>query len=146
VTPAPTALKASHFGAHGSFELTRRYAFASLVGVLITAVVLAALYHSLSIRTIIELGERNNVTVATLALNTVIPALDEYLLAPPENAGNAAGNGSPKELFGLVRKSLRDTPVVRLKIHDRDGTVRYSTEQGEIGTSERMNPRWVRLF
>jgi hypothetical protein len=121
--------------------VTRHFAFASLVGVLITAIVLAALYHSLSIRTIIELGERNNVTVATLALNAVIPELDEYLLASAENAGDGAAGGSPKELFGLVLESLRDTPVVRLKIHDRGGNVRYSTEEREIGMSERTNPR-----
>ncbi len=124
-----------------SFALTRRYAFVSLVGVLITAVVLAILYHSRSIRTIIELGERNNVTVATLALNAVLPGLEDYLLADEDALGNRAQDHSPQELFGLVRQSLRDTPVDRLKIHDRDGIVRYSTEERDIGTSERENPR-----
>ncbi|MGB7552276.1 MAG: hypothetical protein WBM15_12050, partial [Chromatiaceae bacterium] len=93
----------------------------SLVGVLITAIVLAILYHSLSLRTIIELGERNNVTVATLALNAVLPELQDYLLAGEDALENRAHNRSPKELFSLVRQSLRDTPVDRLKIHDRDG-------------------------
>jgi hypothetical protein len=135
------ALKTSPLEANGSFALTRRYAFVSLVGVLFTAVVLAVLYHSLSIRTIIELGERNNVTVATLALNAVLPELDDYLLAGDGASGDRASNRPPKELFDLVRQSLRDTPVARLKIHDRDGTLRYSTEEREIGTSERVNPR-----
>lgn len=124
-----------------SFALTRRYAFVSLVGVLITAIVLAILYHSLSIRTIIELGERNNVTVATLALNAVLPELGDYLLVGEDAMGNRAHDHSPNALFGLVRQSLRDTPVDRLKIYDRDGIVRYSTEEREIGTSERLNPR-----
>ena len=100
-----------------SFALTRRYAFVSLVGVLITAIVLAILYHNLSVRTIIELGERNNVTVATLALNAVLPELEDYLLAGEDALENRAHNRSPKELFSLVRQSLRDTPVDRLKIH-----------------------------
>jgi hypothetical protein len=135
------AVKTSQLEPDGSFALTRRYAFVSLVGVLITAVVLAVLYHSLSIRTIVELGERNNVTVATLALNAVLPELEDYLLAGEDASGDRASNRSPKELFGLVRQALRDTPVERLKIHDRDGIVRYSTEEREIGTSERVNPR-----
>lgn len=124
-----------------SFALTRRYAFVSLVGVLITAVVLAILYHGLSIRTIIELGERNNVTVATLALNAVLPGLEDYLLGGEDAVESRAQDHSPQELFGLVRQSLRDTPVDRLKIHDRDGIVRYSAEEREIGTTERLNPR-----
>ncbi len=38
---------------------------------------------------------------------------------------------------------MRDTPIERVKIYDRDGIVVYSTRAHEIGTNDSANPRFL---
>jgi len=124
------------------FALTRRYALVSLAGVLVAAVALAALYRDLSIRTIVEFGERNNVTVATLALNAVFPELNASLLAGKSAQGGEVSPAVLAELLGLIKQALQSTPVEQLKIYDENGIVRYSSREQDIGSDDSGNTRF----
>ncbi len=74
---------------------SRRYALVSLVGVLVTAALLAVLHRELSIRIVSEFGERGNVSVATTAVNAVLPQLLGFLRTEVNGAIGEAPVGVP---------------------------------------------------
>jgi signal transduction histidine kinase len=127
---------------HEPFAFTRVYALVSLVAVLATAAALAILYRDLSIRTIVEFGEQSNVTVATTVLDSVLPKLAAYLAANESGSAVAPTHGMPPRLLGLIAASMRDTPIERIHIHNRNGIVLYSSQAHEIGSDESANPRF----
>ncbi len=122
---------------------SRRYAVISLVGVLAAAALLAVLHRQLSIRIVSEFGEQANVSVATTAVNAVLPQLVSFLRTEVDGAIGEDPVGVPPGLASLIEASVRDTPIERVKIYDRDGIVVYSTRAHEIGTNDSANPRFL---
>ena len=125
------------------FAFTRIYAFISLAAVLATAIALAILYRQLSIRTIADFGEQSNVTVARTLLNTVLPQLAGYVEAeePVTSAGSV--DAVPPRLLALITATLRNTPLERVKVYNKNGVVLYSTREHEIGADDSANPRFL---
>jgi signal transduction histidine kinase len=121
------------------FALSRLYAIASVLGVLVAGIALAVLFRELSIRAILDFGEQSNVTVANTALNAFCPELAEYLRLEESAGGDQTTKVIPPRLLDLVRESVRGTAIARIKIYDRRGTVLYSTREYEIGTDDRVN-------
>ena len=122
---------------------SRRYAVISLVGVLAAAVLLAVLHRQLSIRIVSDFGEQANVSVATTAVNAVLPELLTFLRTEVDGAIGADPVGVPPGLASLIEASVRDTPIERVKIYDGEGIVVYSTRAHEIGTNDSANPRFL---
>ena len=123
-------------------SFARRYAWISLVAILITAIAMAALYRELSMRTIVKFGEQGNITVARTMLNAMFPELAGYLHTNEAVNTSAAVANIPSGLLSLFRTSVRDTPIVRIKVYSRNGVVLYSTRENEIGTIDSANPRF----
>lgn len=119
--------------------LTRHYAVASLIVVLIAAVALAFLYRELSIRVLLRFGEQGNVAVARTTVHALGPELVRYLEAdnPPSPAPGFAP--LPPEVLDVISGAIRDTSVARVKIYNRDGIVAYSSRPHEIGSDNRGN-------
>ena len=124
------------------YAFARKYAFLSLVAVLATSVALVALYRELSIRTIVKYGEQSNVTVAETTLNAMLSELTGYLRNQESKTNIAAVDPIPPALLNLIRASLRDTPIERIKIYNSKGIVLYSTREYEIGTDDSANSRF----
>jgi signal transduction histidine kinase len=123
------------------FAFAHRYAAISLVAILITTT-LAFLYRELSIRSIVGFGEQANVTVAGIVLNALLPELVGYVQAKEPVDSVATIATVPIGLLSLVRASVRDTRIERIKVFSRNGLVLYSTAEHEIGTRESANPRF----
>jgi signal transduction histidine kinase len=122
------------------FALARRYASVSLAAILATAIALAVLYRELSVRTIVGFGEQSNVTVAETALNAIRPELTGYLRDRESATTIANIDTFPPGPLRLIRASVRDTPIERIKVYSRNGIVLYSTLEHEIGTDDSANP------
>jgi signal transduction histidine kinase len=125
--------------ANGHLALGRLYAIASVIGILVAAIALAVLYRELSIRVILEFGERSNVTVAKTVLNAFRPELAEYLLMEHTATTIGPTDAPTPRLSSLITESVRDTPIVRIKIYNHHGIVLYSTRKHEIGTDDSAN-------
>ena len=128
------------------FAFARQYAIVSLVAVLTTATAVAILYRELSIRTIVDFGQQYNIIVATTALNTVHPVLTQYLPTDSPMTAIADTDALPAGLLGLIRVSVRDTAVERIKIYNEKGIVLYSTLKREIGMDDSSNQRFQRAI
>jgi len=124
------------------FALARRYAWVSLVAILITAIALATLYRELSIRTILEFGEQSNVTVADTTWTAMLREMTGFLEAHGSVTATVTIETVPEELLSLIRTSVRNTPIERVKIYNRNGILLYSTREQEIGTNDSANPRF----
>ena len=61
------------------FKLLRFYSVASFLAVLATALLIGLFYREVAIQGLIKLAERNNLALARTALNSVRPALIDYL-------------------------------------------------------------------
>jgi signal transduction histidine kinase len=127
------------------FKLLRFYSIASLLAILATALLLGLFYREVAIRGIINLAERNNLTLARTALNSVRPALIEYLDSAAAFGGAAtAPPAPPPELITAIRNlMIDDNAVVRIKIYNRQGVVAFSTKPSQIGRDQRSNPGFM---
>ncbi|MBW8370308.1 MAG: hypothetical protein K0M66_04945 [Thiobacillus sp.] len=126
------------------FKLLRFYSIASLVAILATALLLGFFYRQVAIQGIIQLAERNNLTLARAALNSVRPALLEYLSSAAEvGTGDIGRPAPPPELAMAIRTLMHDSTVVRIKIYNQQGVVAYSTKTAQIGRDQRNNPGFI---
>jgi hypothetical protein len=122
--------------------LTRPYAVASLVGVLIAGIALSVLYRELSIRVILRFGEQGNVAVARTTVHALGPELVRYLGARSQPSPEHAADPLPPEVLAVISGTIRDTSVARVKIYDRVGIVAYSSRPYEIGRDDSDNLRF----
>ncbi len=122
--------------------LTRPYAVASLVGVLIAGIALSVLYRELSIRVILRFGEQGNVAVARTTVHALGPELVRYLEARSPPSPEREADPLPPEVLAVISGTIRDTSVARVKIHDRDGIVAYSSRPYEVGSDDSDNLRF----
>ena len=132
--------------ANGLLRLGRLYAIASVVGILLAAIALAVLYRELSMRVILTFGERGNIAVATTALNAFRSELAEYLQREHTATSVSTAEEVPAGLLRTIRQSVRDTPIVRIKIYNHHGIVLYSTREYEVGTDDSANPEFQRAL
>lgn len=122
------------------FKLLRYYSIASLLAVLVTAVLLGWLYRQVAISGIIQLAERTNMTLAYAAMNPIRATLFEFLEAATD-AGprNTTPPPLPPELMRSIGALMQDRTVVRVKIFNRHGVVVFSTKPSQIGDDQNPN-------
>lgn len=128
--------------AKASPTLTRSYAAASLIGVLIAAIALGILYRELSIRVLLRFGEQGNLAVARTTVHALGPELVHYLEASSPASPAHAFDPLPPEVLDVISGTIRDTSVARVKIYNRGGIVAYSSRPYEVGTDDSENLRF----
>lgn len=118
------------------FKLLRFYSIASFISIFITAALLTLFYRQITIQWNTRLAEKNNTALAQTVLNSVRPELLKYL-----DGANKGGwpQGFPAEMTSILEGVVRDTPVVRFKIYNRDGRVTFSSNASQVGMDQRTN-------
>lgn len=122
------------------FKLLRFYSLMSFIAVLGTALLIGLVYRQVAIQGLMQLAERNNLTLARTALNSVKPQLIAYLDAQGSTGLVKVGNAAPPpELAAAIRSLMQESAVLRIKIYNRHGTVVFSTKTSQIGADQRNN-------
>ncbi len=123
------------------FAQSRIFSLAGLLSLVVAAVFLSLLIRELAITAIVELGEQSNAVVAQTALNSVKPQLTGFLEQRLSvRADEVFDPTIPVELQTAIRKTMRDTAVVRIKIYNQQGVVVFSTRRSQIGSTSGDNP------
>lgn len=122
------------------FRILRYFSATSFVFVAIAALALALMYRFIAINGIVHLGERANVTLAQMALNTLRPQLISYLNAVADPAQVTAQYRRGKQLEGEIFAAMHETTVQRIKIYNTRGIVAYSTKGEQTGRDQSGNP------
>jgi Histidine kinase len=126
------------------FKLLRYYSVASLLAVLVTAVMLTWFYRQVAVQGIIQLAEGGNLNLARTAMNPIKPALLEFLEAAENfHPGSASPPPLPYELAGSIKALMHDRSVARIKIYNRHGVVAFSTKPSQIGNDKSRNQGFI---
>jgi signal transduction histidine kinase len=122
------------------FKLLRYYSLASLLAIMVTAIMMALLYRQVAMQGIVQLAERNNITLARAAMSPIQPALLEFLVATADRGSNSLRHQPlPPDLERSIRSLMQDRSVVKIKIFNRHGVVAFSTRPDQIGDNHSHN-------
>ncbi|MCB0186177.1 MAG: sensor histidine kinase, partial [Caldilineaceae bacterium] len=110
------------------FHLRRYFSLASLLVFVIVTALLGMLYRTVAVRTFIELEERKNTTLTQLFANALWPAFDPLLEADAD-----APVIDLVQLRQAAVTQMTGLNVVKIKLYDRQGVTRFSTELQQIG-------------
>ncbi len=114
--------------------LLRYYSLASLVCVVIAAVLLTLGFRRIAVEGIIQLAEASNVTLAQTAMAPIRAQLAEYLDSVagigPDDARSRA---LPPELDNAISELLEHERVIRIKLFNRNGLIVFSSKAGQTG-------------
>jgi diguanylate cyclase (GGDEF)-like protein/PAS domain S-box-containing protein len=113
---------------------------ASMVAILATSLLLAALHHLAERDQLLDLGEGNHVALAQTFANALLPSYRE-LADTTRSLDDAGLRAHP--LVGDMRPrvigAMQNTRVVKVKIYDRDGRTIFSTDISQIGKNYATN-------
>ncbi len=122
------------------FKLLRFYSIASFVSIFITAAILTLFYRQITIQWNTQLAEKSNTALAQTVLNSVRPALMNYLDGVKDsNRPGGPPPDFPAEMVDVIENVVRDTPVIRFKIYNREGRIAFSTNASQIGADQSEN-------
>lgn len=122
------------------FKLLRFYSIASFISIFLAAAILSLFYRQVTIQWITQIAQRSDLALAQAALNSVNPALVEYLTRRPSSEPNEPPlQIRTADFASYFRNLMRDTSVVAVKIYNRDGIVSFSTRPEQIGTDSHDN-------
>jgi Histidine kinase len=129
------------------FKLLRYYAIASLVCVLVAAVLLTTLYRTVSRDTVVRMAERGNLALGQAVSNSVGGRLVDYIAGVAHlSAPDLRTHALPEELAQAVHDPMRDTSVIKVKVFNLRGRVVFSTDPREIGLDQADNPGFIRAM
>lgn len=111
------------------YKILRYFSIASLIGILLTALLLTLLYRQVAIKSITHLGEEVNVQLAQTALNSISPDLEKYLYAAADTEKEDFSFPRNAKLERAIQNIMRDTRVVKIKIRNRHGILVFSAGQ-----------------
>jgi signal transduction histidine kinase len=123
------------------FKLLRYYAIASLACVVLAAIVLTALYRTVSLEAVVRMAERGNLALGQALSNSVRGQLVDYIAGVADTSTEALrARELPQDIARAIHDVMRDTSVVKVKIYNRRGSVVFSTQASEIGSDQSDNP------
>ncbi|MCP4390418.1 MAG: diguanylate cyclase, partial [Gammaproteobacteria bacterium] len=118
-----------------NFRLKRHFSIVSLIAIIASAVSLSLYYRQATIDQLIELEERNYVTLTQTIANTLLPKYRDFLeLAETMPKSKLVKNPLSSQLHGDVEGIVEGLPILKIKIFDARGKTLFSTDSIQTGT------------
>jgi len=122
------------------FKLCRYFSIASLLSIVVAALILSAIYRYLAVDNLIQLGEQQNINLVTSFSNSIGDEF-QYLIDTAEKI-----QSKDKHLFlshdafsivhEAVLRHVEGLPILKVKIFDRKGRAVYSTNMDDVGVQK----------
>lgn len=117
------------------YRIMRYFSIASLVSIVLAALLLSLSYRFTAIKGIAYLGEKSSVELAETALSPIKPHILKYLaemehIDKPGAITNPLDTRLAKTISDIMEA---DQEVVRVKIYNKHGIVVFSTKTSQIG-------------
>ncbi len=126
------------------FRLLRYFSIASLVSIVLAAVVLGILHQLLEQGHLLKYGESRNVALARSFANNTWPKFQGFLnTAKGLDADTLRRQPVIARLGRSVRNAARNTATLRVQIYQLDGRMLFSTDAAQIGTSNGSDPGFL---
>ena len=116
------------------FRLLRYFSIASLVSMVLAAIVLGILHQVFEKNHLVRFVEKQNIALAQAFSNKVWPKFRKFANAAKQLDADALRR-QPEiaKLTQSVRIAVRNTPTVRVTIYQLDGRTLFSTDYAQIG-------------
>ena len=117
---------------------------ASLIGIVVTAALLAMLYREVAISGLLQIRKQDSIRMTRSELNSMSRPVSDFLeIANERTAGKPSHNDFPPALRTAVNGLLLDPSILRVKIYNAKGIVVFSTLPDQIGGDQSANPGFV---
>ncbi|MGA7749154.1 MAG: EAL domain-containing protein [Gallionella sp.] len=118
------------------FRLLRYFSIASLVSMVLAAIVLAIFHQVFEKNHLLRFGESRNVMLAQAFSSSIWPQFHSFAKASGQLDANALRRHPQiAKLSRSVRDAVRGTPTVGVKIYLPDGRTLFSTDAAQIGAN-----------
>lgn len=118
------------------FRLLRYFSIASLISMVLAAIVLGTLHQSFEKNHLLRFGESRNVALVQAFSTGNWPQFRSFAKeAKLLDADTLRRKPDIAWLNKSVREAVRNTPTVRVKIFQLDGRILFSTDSAQIGTN-----------
>jgi diguanylate cyclase (GGDEF)-like protein len=116
------------------FRLLRYFSIASLVSMVLAAIVLGTLHQLFEKSHLLRVGESQNVTLTQAFSNSIWPQFRSFAnVAKLLDTDALRRHPDIAKLSQSVRDAVRNTATVRVKIYQLDGRTLFSTDATQIG-------------
>jgi len=122
------------------FPLVKYFSIASLVCILLVALVLSLFYRQHSIQLLVENGEQSNIVLTQALSNTIWPKFKPFAhVASGLSYEALIQHPQTQENHDLVLAHINNTPVLKIKIFDLNGRTIFSTDRSQLGEQKDKN-------
>ncbi len=126
------------------FRLLRYFSIASLVSMVLAAVVLGIFHQLLEQSHLLRYGESGNIALAQAFSTNIWPRFSGFAHAAQRlDANTLRRQPAIAKLGHSVRNAVRNTQTVGVQIYQLDGRVLFSTDASQIGTSNGSDPAFL---
>ena len=122
------------------FRLLRYFSIASLVSMVVAAIVLGILHQLLEKSHLLRYGESRNIVLTQAFSNNVWPKFSSFANAVKRlDADTLRRQPELIKLGRSVQSAVRNTATNRVQIYQLDGRILFSTDAAQIGTGNGSN-------
>ncbi|MBF0140555.1 MAG: PAS domain S-box protein [Magnetococcales bacterium] len=126
------------------FPLVRHFSLTSFIAMIVVGATLGWYLNKMQIEILQHLVERQNVALTRAFANSLWPLLQGLLREDNRLGTNEVLVQSIlASLDYTVRYLVRDLDVVKVKLHDKRGVTVYSTNNSEIGKTQKDSPGFI---
>lgn len=122
----------------GTFQLSRFFSIASLITIMLAALVVSWMYRVTAIEDLKHQGELHNIALTRAFSNAIWPQMKYFLTINQrdiyQNRRSSENQLQYKTLHDSVKKLIFNTQVLKIEIYDLNRKTVYSTNEQDIGS------------
>lgn len=116
-----------------SFSVCRYFSVASLIGIIIAALVFMYFFRVASIQNLVDGGEEENIAITRALVNNIWPDFEPFMeLASTMDAADLAAHDVYQKTHDNTLKSIMGLPILKVKIFDLTGKTVFSTDKSQL--------------
>ncbi len=126
------------------FRLLRYFSIASLVSMLLAAILLGILHQLFEKQQLLRFGESRNIMLARVFSNSIWPQY-QSLAKAGKTLDAAALRGRPEvaRLSRSLREAMRGSPTVGVSVYLLNGRTLFSSDTAQIGVTDSNDPAFL---
>lgn len=118
-----------------NFSVRRYFSVASLVAIVIAALVFFYFFRYASMQYLLQGGERENIALTRVLVENIWPKFEPFMAqASKLEKDKLEQHKTYRETYDRTLSSIKDLQVLKVKIFDLQGRTVFSTDSSQLGT------------
>jgi len=120
-----------------SFSVCRYFSVASLIGIVMAALVFMYFFRVASMQDLVDGGEEENIAITRALVNNIWPDFEPFMVqASSMGAKDLAAHDVYQKTYESTLKSIMGLPILKVKIFNLDGKTVFSTDKNQLGVQK----------